>query len=125
MPDLCILFILAMKKQAIWLRREGVHARNVSWNDMLKMISDGLAPNRLSATSCLKPCSCAQFAPGCKFAPGSKFTPGSKFAPLASRSYANKPCSYVPKFDLKFNTRYEVLWSNSLCLKVLCGSDPL
>ena len=74
---------------------------------------------------CLKPCSCAQFASGCKFAPGSKFTPGANLHPLASRSYANKSCSYVPRFYLKFNTRYIVLWSNSLCLNVLCGSDPL
>ena len=41
----------------------------------------------------IKPCSCAQFAPGCKF------------APLASRSYANKLCPYVPRFDLKFTPR--------------------
>ena len=74
---------------------------------------------------CLKPCSCAQFAPGCKFAPGSKFTPGANLHPLASRSYANKSCSYVHRFDLKFNTRYIVLWSNSLCLNVLGDSDPL
>ena len=32
---------------------------------------------------------------------------------------------YVPRFDLKFNTRYIVLWSNSLCLNVLGDSDPL
>ena len=67
----------------------------------------------------LKPCSCAQFALGCKFAPG------SKFAPLETRSYANKSCSYVPRFALKFNTRYIVLLSNSLCLNVLGDSDPL
>ena len=44
--------------------------------------------------------------------------------PLVSRSYA-KWCPYVPRFDLKFNTRYIVLWSNSLCLNVLGASDPL
>ena len=44
---------------------------------------------------------------------------------LASRSYANKSCPYVPRFDLKFNTRYIVLWSNSLCLNVLGDSGPL
>ena len=43
----------------------------------------------------LKPCSFAQFAPGCKFAPG----PGCKFAPPYICSYANKLCSYAPKFD--------------------------
>ena len=63
--------------------------------------------------TCIKPCSCAQFAPGCKF------------APLASRSYAKKSCSYAPTFDLKFNTSYIVLWSNSLYLNVLGDSDPL
>ena len=51
--------------------------------------------------------------------------PGANLHPLASRSYANKSCSYVPRFDLKFNTRYTVLWSNSLRLNVLDDSDPL
>ena len=51
--------------------------------------------------------------------------PGANLHPLASRSYANKSCPYVPRFDLKFNTRYIVLWSNSLCLNVLGDSDPL
>ena len=55
----------------------------------------------------LKPCSCAQFAP------------------LASRSYANRSCPYVPRFDLKLNTRYILLWSYSLCLNVLCDSYSL
>ena len=45
--------------------------------------------------------------------------------PFASRSYTNKSCPYVPRFDLKSNTRYIVLWSNSLCLNVLGDSDPL
>ena len=48
---------------------------------------------------------------------------GVNLHPLASRSYANKSCSYVPRFDSKFNKRYTVLWSNSLCLNVLCDSD--
>ena len=39
-------------------------------------------------------------------------TPGCKFAPLASRSYANKSCPYVPGSDLKFNTRYILCTSN-------------
>ena len=41
------------------------------------------------------------------------------------RSYANKSCPYVPRFDLKFNTRYIVLWNNSMCLNALGDSDPL
>ena len=45
--------------------------------------------------------------------------------PLASRSYANISCPYVPRFDLKFNTRYIVLWGNLLCLNVLGDSDSL
>ena len=52
--------------------------------------------------------------------------PGANLHPLASRSYANISYPYIPRFDLKFNTRYIVLWSNSLCLNVLRGdSDPL
>ena len=47
------------------------------------------------------------------------------FHPFASRSYAKKSCPYVPRFDLKFNTRYIVLWSNLLCLNVLGYSNPL
>ena len=47
-------------------------------------------------------------------APGANLHPGTKFAPLASRSYANKSCPYVPRFYLKFNKRFSVLWSNSL-----------
>ena len=39
-----------------------------------------------------------------------KFTPGSKFAPPCS--YANKLCPYVPRFNLKFDTMYSVLWRN-------------
>ena len=31
----------------------------------------------------------------------------------------------VHVFDLKFNTRYIVFWSTSLCLNVLGDSDPL
>ena len=44
--------------------------------------------------------------------------------PLASRSYAKKSCSYVPRFGLNFNTRYIVLWSNSLCLNILGDINP-
>ena len=39
---------VAMKKHGSSLKWEGVHARNVSWNDMLMMDQ-----HRLSATSCL------------------------------------------------------------------------
>ena len=45
--------------------------------------------------------------------------PGANLHPIVSRSCANKSCSYVPRFELKFYTRYIVLWSNSLCLNVL------
>ena len=51
--------------------------------------------------------------------------PGLILHPLASRSYAKKSCPYVHKFDLKFNTRYIVQWSNSLCLNVQGDSNPL
>ena len=37
--------------------------------------------------------------PGANLCPGANFTPGCKFAPLMSRSYANKLCSYAPRFD--------------------------
>ena len=57
--------------------------------------------------------------------PRPKFTPGANLHPLASRSYAKKSCPYVPRFDLKFNTRYIVLWSNSLGMNVLEDSNPL
>ena len=72
-----------------------------------------------------KPCSCAQFAPGANLDQGANLHLGANLHPLASRSYANKSCPYVPRFDLKFNTRYIVLWSNSPCLNVLGDSDPL
>ena len=51
--------------------------------------------------------------------------PGANLHPLASRSYANKSCPYEPRFDLKFNTRFIVLCSKSLCLNVLGDSDTL
>ena len=57
--------------------------------------------------------------------PGANLHPVANLHPLVSRSYANKSCSYVPKFELKFNTRYIVLWSNSLCLNVIGDSDPV
>ena len=44
---------------------------------------------------------------------------------LASRLYAHRSCPYVPRFDLKFNTRYIVLWSYYLCLNVLCDGNSL
>ena len=106
----------------------------ISLQKELEVVSEWFVDKKLSlhlgktesilfgSRSRLKSCSCAQFAPGCKFAPGSKFTPGCKFAPP---SYANTSCSYVPRFDLECNTRYIVLWSNSLCLNVQGDSDPL
>ena len=51
--------------------------------------------------------------------------PDENLHPLASLSYANKLCSYLPRFDLKFNIGYSVLWRNSLCLNVLSDSNPL
>ena len=54
----------------------------------------------------LKPCSYAQFALG------ANIHPDANLHPLASRSYANKLCPYVPRFDLKFNTRFLVLRRN-------------
>ena len=52
--------------------------------------------------------------------------PGANLHPLRRvHIMANKLCSYVPRFNLKFNTRYIVLLSKSLCLNVLCDSDPL
>ena len=63
--------------------------------------------------------------PGANLHPVANLHPGANLHPLASRSYANKSCSYVPNFDLKFNKRYIVLRSNSLCLNVLGDSDLL
>ena len=57
--------------------------------------------------------------------PGENLHPGANLHPLASRSYAKKSCPYVPRFDLKFNTRYIVLWGNSLRMNVLEDSNPL
>ena len=57
--------------------------------------------------------------------PGSNLHTDANLHPLASRSYANKSCPYVPRFGLKFNTRYIVLCKKSLCLNVLGDSDPL
>ena len=51
--------------------------------------------------------------------------PGANLHPLASRSYANKSCPYVPRFEWKFNTMYIVFWSNSLCLNVLNDRNRL
>ena len=57
--------------------------------------------------------------------PGANLHAGANLHPFASRSYTNKSCPYVPRFDLKFNTRDIVLWSNSLCLNVLGDNDTL
>ena len=63
--------------------------------------------------------------PGANLRPGAKVHPGANLHPLVSRSYAKKLCPYVPRFDLKFITRYIVLWSNSLRLNVLGDRYPL
>ena len=39
--------------------------------------------------------------------------------------YAKKSCPYVLRIDLKFNTMYIVLWSNSLRMNVLEDNNPL
>ena len=57
--------------------------------------------------------------PGANLHPGVNLHPGANLHPLAPRSYAKKSCPYVPRFDLKFRTRYIVLWSNSLRMNVL------
>ena len=87
-----------------------------------------LAKNSLSEGSFYTNLSCVHvhnLHPDANLHPRAKLHPGANFDPLASRSYANKSCSYVPRFDLKFNTRYIVLWSNSLCLNVIGDIDPL
>ena len=63
--------------------------------------------------------------PDANLHPGANLHPDANLHPLASRSYANISCPYVPRFGLKFNTRYIVLWKNSLCLNVLGDSDPI
>ena len=63
--------------------------------------------------------------PGATLHPGANLHPGADLHPLASRSYVKKSCPCVPRYDLKFNTRYIVLWSSALCLNVLDDSNPL
>ena len=41
----------------------------------------------------------ANLNPGANFSPD--FHPGANMHPLASRSYANNSCPYVPRFNLK------------------------
>ena len=50
---------------------------------------------------------------------------GCKFAALESRSYANKLCPYVPRFNLKFNTRISVRRRNYLSWNVRSDSNSL
>ena len=63
--------------------------------------------------------------PGANLLPDANLHPGANLHPLASRSYANKFCPYAPRFYLKFNTRYWVLWRKKLCWNVLSDSYSL
>ena len=49
---------------------------------------------------------------GANLLPGANLHQGANLHPLASRSYANKLCPCVPRFNLKFDTRYTVVWRN-------------
>ena len=53
--------------------------------------------------------------------------PVNNFSVMLRRShlFLVLPVLLGTRLDLKFNTRYIVLWSNSLCLNVLGDSDPL
>ena len=50
--------------------------------------------------------------PGAILLPDANLHPGANLHPIASRSYTNKLCPYVPRFNVKFYTRFSVLWRN-------------
>ena len=58
-------------------------------------------------------CVVSYLHPGANLLPGANLHPGANFHPLASRSYANRLCPYVYRFNTNLLQKYAVFRRNS------------